>query len=151
VEERWGAVEMHSISRKAVAVQMGSILSIALRKRNGFTAHGALMNFRRWLGKHGSAQEQEMIEGYAFGILADTERRIKLVRVMMEKEIFFRTERGEHGTRDTEKRKSDVGVVRRGGGRESGCEYGNNQTSRVRTRAVTRGVQRVADHCGRWS
>lgn len=75
-----------SISRKAVAVKMHTLIMSVWRNR--FVVENATLTFRRWLRRYNSAEDRKIIEDYAFGILSDSERRIKQIREAMENDIF---------------------------------------------------------------
>ncbi len=77
----------HSVTRKAVSMQLAKILTSLWQEKN-FTATRSLRNFKRWLNNH-KREEQKIIHNYTSVIMTDTKRRLGVLSERFENEIFY--------------------------------------------------------------
>ena len=78
-----------SISKFATRRQMLKVFALVLKPSDHFRAASATKNFKAWVNSHQSATEQCILGSYAEEILTELEKRLKLVRNLLEEEGYF--------------------------------------------------------------
>lgn len=79
----------HSLSEKMVQVKLGKVLEKILHKQ---ITEKSAWGFRKWYRSFQTPQEQEIIYKYSMTILLDTERRLKLLKESLKRDVFRRGE-----------------------------------------------------------